>query len=426
MFERAKEKIDEVSGRADSRGLHAVSELCSVVELLRSERLGDLADGSLEQEFSELHGSIEQLEVERLRRLSEIERRGLHGRDGHLSVASWLSDRHKVSAGSAKRQVRLAGVLQEMPATRRALEASEVSLSSARVLAAAREDDPEAFSGSERVLVDVARVHSVEGLKRAAAVWRERVVSERSGDLEEVLRARRGLHTSVRSLGMVRAEGDLDPENGETLLTALQAQMDAEARGGKEDPRTLAQRRADALGEICRRFLDHGDRPAVAGERPHLTLTVDVQALGERPDVSSRAEAAADPQLDHTGPVGIALARRLSCDASVMRVVMAGPREPIEVGRRTPVVPAAIRRAVVVRDRGCRFPGCDRPSPWCDAHHAIHWADGGNTSLSNLVLLCRPHHRMVHQHGGFGLEMNEGTPVFRRPDGTVLEDRAPP
>jgi 5-methylcytosine-specific restriction protein A len=131
-------------------------------------------------------------------------------------------------------------------------------------------------------------------------------------------------------------------------------------------------------------------------------------------------------ELDHAGIAGMALARRLSCDASVMRVAMAGKREPLEVGRRTPVVPASIRRAVVVRDRCCRFPGCDRPAPWCDAHHIRHWAEGGETSLGNLVLLCRPHHRMVHEPGGFSLEMREGKPVVRRSDDTVLEDRAPP
>ena len=103
---------------------------------------------------------------------------------------------------------------------------------------------------------------------------------------------------------------------------------------------------------------------------------------------------------------------------------MNGRSEPVDVGRRTPVVPASMRRAVVVRDRQCRFPGCDRPQSWCDAHHVVHWADGGSTSLSNLILLCRRHHRMVH--GRFRLGMVESRPVFFRPDGSILEDRAPP
>ncbi|HZB03809.1 MAG TPA: HNH endonuclease signature motif containing protein, partial [Actinomycetota bacterium] len=110
----------------------------------------------------------------------------------------------------------------------------------------------------------------------------------------------------------------------------------------------------------------------------------------------------------------------------IRRVVMAGRSEPLDVGRRTPVVSPGMRRAVIVRDRRCRFPGCDRPHPWCDAHHVVHWADGGPTPLPNLLLLCRRHRRMVYQRGGFGLELVGGRPVFRRPDGSVLEDRAPP
>jgi HNH endonuclease len=106
---------------------------------------------------------------------------------------------------------------------------------------------------------------------------------------------------------------------------------------------------------------------------------------------------------------------------------MAGRSEPLDVGRRTPVVPPALRREVAVRDRGCRFPGCDRPQAWCDAHHVVHWADGGPTALRNLVLLCRRDHRMVHARRGFSLRLEDGRPVFRDPLGDVLEeDRAPP
>jgi 5-methylcytosine-specific restriction protein A len=107
-------------------------------------------------------------------------------------------------------------------------------------------------------------------------------------------------------------------------------------------------------------------------------------------------------------------------------VVLAGRSEPLDVGRRTAVVPPAIRRAVITRDRSCRFPGCGRPQSWCDAHHVTHWADGGATSVGNLLLLCRRHHRMVHEPDGFSLELAGGRPVFRRPDGSVLSERAPP
>ncbi|HXF35688.1 MAG TPA: HNH endonuclease signature motif containing protein [Actinomycetota bacterium] len=77
---------------------------------------------------------------------------------------------------------------------------------------------------------------------------------------------------------------------------------------------------------------------------------------------------------------------------------------------------------MVLRDRGCRFPGCDRPHTWCDVHHVVHWADGGPTALQNLILLCRRHHGLVHPPGRFGLGLEGGRPVFRRPDGSVLSE----
>lgn len=153
-------------------------------------------------------------------------------------------------------------------------------------------------------------------------------------------------------------------------------------------------------------------------------MTVDGDSLrdGARAHVGGHGA-----ELDHVGPAPVAVARRLACDASVMRIVMAGRPEPLDVGRRTKVVPPSMRRAVIVRDRNCRFPGCDRPHAWCDAHHVVHWADGGPTAIHNLLLLCRRNHRLVHRPGGFGLRLVDGRPTFYRPDGSVLEeDRAPP
>jgi hypothetical protein len=396
-----------------------MSELRSALEGFRCESLAELPDARLEEDFSELQRVSEMLEVERLRRLAEIERRRVFERDGHLSAASWLASAFKVAWGTAREQVRIARGLEEMPETRRALDDGELSMSAMRVLVAARDADPSAFQRCERELVEAARIHSMNDLQRVAAYWRQAVERDQALEGDEKIRARRRLHASVTFLGMVRVDGDLDPETGETLLTALRAVLDAESRskaGG--DERTPAQRRADALGEICRQWLDLADRPNVGGEKPHVTVTVGVDAL--------RDEAGGTSELDHVGPIDPKAARRLACDASIRRVVMAGRSEPLDVGRRTPVVSPALRRAVIVRDRHCRFPGCDRPHTWCDAHHVVHWADGGPTALQNLLLLCRRHHGMVHHPGGFRLEMTDGRPVFRRPDGSLLDERAPP
>jgi hypothetical protein len=214
---------------------------------------------------------------------------------------------------------------------------------------------------------------------------------------------------------MTVMNGMFDPEGGTVVETALDAEMSQTARD-PEDTRTRAQRRADALVEILRRYLDSSDRPVVGGERPHLTVVTDLGTLERR--------TGAPVELSSGGEISPESLRRIACDASVSRVITNGRSEPLDVGRRTPVVPASLRRALVVRDGGCRFPGCDRPASWCDAHHVVHWADGGHTKLSNLVLLCRRHHRLTHE--GFRVDMIDGQPVFTRPDGELLGERAPP
>jgi hypothetical protein len=398
-----------------------MSELRSAVEMLRSEVLSELPDARIEEDFAELHRSVEQLEAERLRRLAEIERRRLFERDGHLSAAAWLVATFKVAWGIAREHVRVARALDEMPATRRAVENGDVSLSSARVLATAHGADPEAFAKAEETLVDAAQIHTLEDFQRVAAYWRDAAARERAAGSDPTILDRQSLHASKTFLGRVRADADLNAETGELLLTALNAQLSAEVRSEstEEDGRSPAHRRADALGEICRQWLDLAERPTVAGERPHVTLTVGVETLKGLTD--------APCELEHVGPTARETAEMLLCDCSVARVVLGGRSEPLDIGRKTPVVPPSMRRAVVVRDRHCRFPGCDRPPTWSDAHHVVHWAKGGPTAVHNLVLLCRRHHRMIH-HRRFHVEMVDAQPAFSRADGTVLEaaDRAPP
>lgn len=225
-------------------------------------------------------------------------------------------------------------------------------------------------------------------------------------DTNRVYKARR-LHLSPTYAGTVRLDGDLDPEGGEIVLTAVGSILDAEARDDAPDDRTPAQRRADGLVEICRSWLDRGKTATVAGERPHLTVTVDLEVLERR--------APGMVETGHRQVLHPEAARRLACDAAVSRVITNGDSEPLDVGRRTRTVPPAMRRAVVIRDTHCTFPGCDRPHQWCDAHHIVHWAQGGDTSVANLTLLCRRHHRLVHE-GGWDLKPGPDGPQFTKPD----------
>jgi uncharacterized protein DUF222/HNH endonuclease len=215
---------------------------------------------------------------------------------------------------------------------------------------------------------------------------------------------------------MGRIRGELDPETTAVVMTALRAVIDPSVKAGSDDPRTHAQRMVDGLSEVARQFFDAGSGSNPGTERPHVLVLVDLESL--------ECRAGRTCELEATGPIHPETARRLACDASISRIITKGPSEPLDVGRMTPVVPVGLRRALVVRDRGCAFPGCGAPPSHCDAHHIKHWADGGETSLKDLALLCRRHHRLVHE-GGFAVEMSESGPVFRRPDGTVIEDRPP-
>jgi hypothetical protein len=389
--------------------------LRSALDELGAEDLRFASDEAIEDDVVEIERASRALEAERLRRIAELDARGSFARDGYLSMSAWLVHRLRIAWSTAGQHVRMARGLRRMPRTRESLSAGDVSAAATSMLVSARETNPAEFVKVEETLLDAATTLGPRELRSAIAYWRE--VVDRRAALEDSQRRRelRRLHVSPALDGMVRVDGDLDPETGQVVITALRAVMTA-SRGDGSDGRTVPQRRADALGEICFQWMDGSNRATIAGERPHVTVTVDLESLEGRTGRWC--------ELDEAGRIPVEDARRIACDASLSRVITVAPSSPVEIGRRTPVVPAALRRAVVVRDGGCRFPGCDRPPGWCDAHHVLHWADGGETSLDNLVLLCRPHHRLVHER--FSLAIEEGRPAFRRPDGTLLPDQRSP
>ena len=384
-----------------------MSELRSAVESLQAEDLRSVADEQLDQDFAELQAMSQALEAERLRRLAEIHRRQSHRREGYVSTASWLVDRHRLGWTAASREIRTARSLERMPHTKDALASGALTSSAVQMLVAARHAHPAQFHQAEPALVEAAKRLPATQLQHTMTHWRHKLDWEQGLEESERLREQRRLTVSTTILGMVRIDGELDPETGETVLTAIRDCLDADHRHrNPDDHRSATQRRVDAIGEICRRWLNVPGRPLTGGERPHIAVIVDLESL--------QARGVGRSDFEHAGPIHPEAARRLACDASISRVITRGDSEPLDVGRRTAVVPAPMRRALVVRDRHCRFPGCDRPPAWCDAHHVVHWANGGPTSASNLVLLCRRHHRMVHESRLFTLEMVEGQPVFRR------------
>jgi hypothetical protein len=242
--------------------------------------------------------------------------------------------------------------------------------------------------------------------------------------------------------GMVVIHGRLEPEAGAVLMKALEAGSDAlyQRRGGanvsaetradvpdgtctdafmrtglivSDDPSIRGQQRADALALIAETALHHGIDPGTAGERYQVVVHVDAQVLAD-PD------AAGESVLEDGMRVCAETSQRLACDAS--RVVMRHDADGrvTEVGARTRTIPPALRRALQHRDQGCRFPGCGRP--FGQGHHIRHWAHGGPTTLSNLAMLCRRHHRAVHEEGYQMERQPDGGLCFRRPDGRLLSE----
>jgi hypothetical protein len=167
-------------------------------------------------------------------------------------------------------------------------------------------------------------------------------------------------------------------------------------------------RYADALADLLQIALSSRTMPTSGGARPTVMVTVELATL-------RRQLAAAAGELRWAGPISAEAARRLACDAAIVPAVLGAAGEPHDVGRLSYPVTAAIRRALEIRDGGCAFPGCDRPPPWCAAHHIQHWANGGVTALHNLVLLCDRHHIVVH-HAGWTVRITEnGLPEFTPP-----------
>jgi Domain of unknown function (DUF222)/HNH endonuclease len=189
--------------------------------------------------------------------------------------------------------------------------------------------------------------------------------------------------------GGLTLSGFLDPEGGALLRTALEPLA---RRAGSEDDRSRAQRCADALVELCARSLDVGVIPQRASQRSHVQVTTTLETL---------LDLVGSPggEMEYAGVVAGATVQRLACDATITRVLLNSRSAVVDVGRSERVVPGATRRALNIRDRGCRWPGCDRSASWTAAHHVLHWAQGGRTDLDDLVLLCNRHHWSVHEGG---------------------------
>ena len=437
----------------------------TVPDLNRRAELEYLGD-----RIAELSARIQAATYELLVLIREFDART--GWSGCTSCAHWLSWRTGLAPGAAREHVRVARALEKLPKLSDAMRRGVISYS--KVRAVTRVATPE----NELALLDVAKCGTAAHVEQVVRGWRR--VDRIAEKTEERRRHEtRSLRTWVDDDGMVLVQGRLTPEVGAVLRRALEAacdQMkmrrspaadgpadagsdvvaeqpeDATAKALAQDVAavdeelapTFAQRQADAIGLLAECALAGGLDRGTAGDRYQVVVHVDAGALaaerdvpaGTSRDAESEAESCEGAQcvpagtpaftsgaahsqtvLDEAGGIHVAAetARRLACDAALVEMQHGPAGEILDVGRRTRTISPALRRALAARDRQCRFPGCQNRR--CDAHHVEHWADGGATRLDNLVLLCRRHHRVVHEEG-FRITLDAAGEVeFLRPDG---------
>ena len=237
-----------------------MGSLQSAIDDLKLTSAAEMTGEELSDTLIDLSRQMRSLEATRLRLLAGFEARGLHEIDGHLSVTSWLKHRCRMPRGRASEQVRLSRALTHMPATAAALTDGDIDHTALRLLADARSAHPEAFAEHETALVDAARTLAARPLRMAIDYWRQALDEAAALDDTNDLYERRHLHASSTFQGAVRVDGDLDPEGGRIVMTALGSVTDADARD-RDDRRTPTQRRADALVEVCRQWLDTGPNP---------------------------------------------------------------------------------------------------------------------------------------------------------------------
>jgi hypothetical protein len=365
-----------------------LDELRSGLEGLQGEDLDDIPASALDEYLTELRRHISGCEAEFSRRLVRFDCNQGYADSGALSAKAWLRWQCHLSGSVASDRVEVARLLASLPQTSEAFADGEISYQHVAMIArTAAELGDKMEANAEAILVNAARELDPGRLRRVAMHLRHCLQPD--GVLRDAnqVHAHRYLYLSQTLDGIFRLDGQLDADGGALLQTALDALMGPPPA---EDERSARQRRADSLVELARRQLDGGELPEVSGQKPHLMLTVDMATLSKQPG-SFAAE------LEWSQPVPAETARRLACDAALTPILV-GAESP-QAGPTSRTVNGATRRALVVRDKGCRFPGCDRPPVWTDVHHLKHWADGGDHRPDNLILLCLRHHRRVHEEG---------------------------
>lgn len=366
-------------------------------------------------QITELAGHLNAAHARWLALIAEFDRREAWAEWAVKSCAHWLNWKCGLDLGAAREKLRVAHALEQLPRIAAAMTAGSLSYSKVRAMTRVADE------ATEEYFLNVAlhgTAHQVEKLVRAFR--RAKESQELSREAQQ--QANRSLSWFHDEDGTFVIKARLPAEAGAVFLKALEAAEnalpapDVSAATSLEPVQSRSARRADALGLMAEGFLAGDQQPLSGGDRQQIVVHVDAQTL--------RHSNAGRCELEEGPGIAAETARRLACDASLVVLVENEQGEPLNIGRKTRTIPPALRRALKARDRGCRFPGCTQ-SRYVDGHHVQHWAQGGETKLSNLVTLCRFHHRLLHEGRVVVQVLDDGAFRFVRPDGQAFDCPAP-
>ena len=366
-----------------------MSALSDAIDQLHAVDAGELCDQALRESIGELTTAINRLNAAVLIRLEKLDRRGVVSSE-FGSTAAWLRETHNVSATVAHRQVHLARDLADtMPVMVAALAEGAVSVEHAQIAAGLRKDiSDDQMRRADPALTKAARTKSPAELRGWVTAARHSLAPDRVVRDEREAWEERELHLATTFRGIGVGSWTLDPASQELIATAIHTA----SKPVQDDDRTPRQRRADALLTLARFFLDqHGTDRSEKRVAPHITIHVPLETLLGLP-------GAPTAPTDYGQQLSGEAARRIACDAAISRIITGPQSEILDAGRESRCFTTAARRAIAARDHGCIWPGCTAPPAWCDAHHIIHWADGGPSDAGNAALLCGHHHDRVHHH----------------------------
>lgn len=390
----------------------------------------------LEEQITEIWGHINAATYRFLKLVAEYDTREGWGWHGCADCAQWLNWQCGIGRVAAREKVRVARALGELPEISASFEKGEISYSKVRAMT--RVATPE----NEDILMNIALNGTAAHIERVVRQYR-RVERLEDAWLANEAHKHRYLNYRFDDDGSVLIEARVPAEVGAMLKKAIQAaeevlyQAEREAienvsaetfvdetpeNGIEHTENSAGARRADGLALLAERFLGDAAKEAGSSDRFLVTVHIDRSELTDDGLVSAETRSGSRRSEIEDGPtLAVETARRLACDGPIVGIVEDDDGEPLNIGRRTRAISPAIKRALASRDGGCRFPSCNR-TRFTEGHHIRHWADGGETRLTNLITLCRFHHRLLHE-GGFDLRATDDRLfAFSRPDGSRIAD----